>query len=35
MSTDGIHFVGLLGSLRRRSLNRAIAHTPWTERIFL
>ncbi len=35
MSTDGLHFVVLLGSLRRGSLNRAIAHTHWTERIFL
>ena len=35
MSTDGLDFVILLGSLRRGSLNRAIAHTHWTERIFL
>lgn len=35
MSTDGLHFVVLLASLRRSSLHRAIAHTHWTERIFL
>lgn len=35
MSTDGLQFVVLLGFLRRGSLNRAIAHTHWTERIFL
>jgi hypothetical protein len=35
MSTHGLKFVVLLGFLRRGSLNRAIAHTHWTERIFL